>query len=179
MNTDDYIKTGRLTAVISFALGTLLFISYYLTSAGSLLFMGYGYIAMAGVINLVLLLIILVRAITDKENRKKLLITSGLMLGNIPVMLVYCWFAIVLLNTMRITFINRTEARLTDINIVGCGGGHIGQLEKSESETVWVAIKGDCGIFIDYSTDGKHKKEDVTGYVTTGMGGKMTYIIDK
>jgi len=179
MSTDNYIKAGRITALISFLLGTLIFGLYYLTSEGGVLFMGYGYILVAGIINLAALFVILAKAINDNENRKRLLMTSGLILVNIPVMVLYCWFAIVLLNTMRITFMNKTGTKLTDINIVGCGGAYISELEKGESETVWVKIKGDCGIHVDYLLDEQRKKRDVTGYVTKGMGGKMTYIFVK
>jgi hypothetical protein len=62
------------------------------------------------------------------------------MLLNIPVILFYCWVAIILLDTMRITFTNSTQTTLTNINIVGCGGGHIDKLEVGESKTVWVDI---------------------------------------
>lgn len=175
MTTERHIKLGRQTALISFLLGTVIFGLYFLTSSWELLFVGYAFIALAGLINLGILISILLKA--NKDNRKKLLTTCGLMLLNIPVMLFYCWVAIILLDTMRITFTNSTQTTLTNINIVGCGGGHIDKLEIGQSETVWVDITGDCSINIDYLTNGLRKEESVAGYVTNSNGQKMEYNI--
>lgn len=178
MTTERHIKLGRLTALISFLLGTIIFGLYFLTSSFELLFVGYGFIALTGLINIVILILILTRAGKDKENRNRLLKTSRLMIINIPVLLIYCWVAIILIGTMRITFTNNTETILTDINIVGCGGGHIDKLEKGKSKTVWVTITGDCSISIDYISNGERKGETVASYVTTSMGQKMKHKID-
>jgi hypothetical protein len=177
MTTERHIKIGRQTALISFLLGTVIFGLYFLTSSSGLLFLGYGFIVLTGLINVGVLISILVKANTDKENRTKLLTTCGLMLLNIPVMLFYCWVAIILLNTMRITFTNSTQTTLTNINIVGCGGGHLDKLESGESETVWIDITGDCSINIDYLSNGQRKEESVAGYVTNSMGQKIKHNI--
>jgi hypothetical protein len=177
MTTERHIKLGRQTALISFLLGTGIFGLYFLTSSFELLFVGYGFIALTGLINLGILISVLVKANKDKDNRKKLLTTCGLMMLNIPIMLFYCWVAIILLGTMRITFTNSTQTTLTNINIVGCGGGQIDKLEVGESETVWVDITGDCSINIDYLANGQRKEESVAGYVTSSMGQKMKHNI--
>ncbi len=88
------------------------------------------------------------------------------MLINIPVMLLYCWATIILPGTMRISFPFNRQTVLTDINIVGCGGGHIDKLNISESKTVWVKITGDGSLYIDYLANGQRKKETVANYVT-------------
>lgn len=178
MTTQQHIKLGRLTALISFLLGTGIFGLYFLTSSSDLLFLGYGFIVLTGLINLGVLISILIKASKDKDNRTKLLTTCGLMLLNIPVMLIYCWVAIILLNTMRITFTNSTQTTLTNINIVGCGGGHIDKLENGESKTIWVSITGDCSIYLDYLSNGQKKGETVAGYVTSSMGQKINHKID-
>ena len=177
MTTERYIKLGRQTALISFLLGTVIFGLYFLTSSSDLLFLGYGFIVLTGLVNVGILFAILVRANKDEENRKRLFTTSGLMLINIPIMLIYCWVAIILLGTMRITFTNHTGSDLTDIKIVGCGGGQIDKLEVGESETVWVDITGDCSINISYLSNGQRKVESVAGYVTSSMGQKMKHNI--
>jgi hypothetical protein len=51
---------------------------------------------------------------------------------------------------MRITFTNVTGTEISDIQIVGCGGGYIDKLEKEESRTVWIAITGECSIDTNY-----------------------------
>ena len=177
MTTERHIKLGRQTATISFLLGTGIFGLYFLTSSFELLFVGYGFIALTGIINIGILISILVKGIKEKDNRKKLFTTCGYMLLNIPVILFYCWVAIILLDTMRITFTNSTQTTLTNINIVGCGGGHIDKLEIGESETVWVDITGDCSISVDYLSNGQQKEESVAGYVTSSMGQKMKHNI--
>lgn len=178
MNSKRYIKLGRLTALISFLLGTAIFGIYFLTSSFELLFVGYGFIALTGIVNIGVLIAILIRAYKCKESKKGLIRTSRIMLVNIPVMVLYCWVAIILLGTMRITFTNETGTTLTDINIVGCGGGHIDKLEVGESETVWVDITGDCSINIDYHTNSDRKRETVAGYVTSSMGQRIKHKID-
>lgn len=178
MTTETHIKLGRQTALISFLLGTVIFGLYFLTSSFDLLLVGYGFIALIGLINLGILVAILLRVNKDKENSRRLLMTSGLMLINIPIMLIYCWIAIILLGTMRITFTNDLGTQLTDINIVGCGGAHIDKLENGESITIWVAITGDCSIYLDYLANGQRKGEIVAGYVTSSMGQKVYHKID-
>lgn len=177
MTPERHIKLGRQTALISFLPGTAIFGLYFFTSSFELLFVGYGFIALTGLINIAILISILIKASKDKENRRKLLTTSGLMLLNIPVMLVYCWVAIILLDTMRITFKNETQKTLTDINITGCETKHIDKLEVGESKTVWVGITGDCTINVDYLSNGQKKKDSVAGYVTKGMGQKIKHNI--
>jgi hypothetical protein len=177
MTTKRHIKLGRNTALISFLLGTAIFGLYFLTSAFELLLIGCGFIALTGLINLGVLISTLVKAYKDKENRKKLLTTCGLMLVNIPVMLLYCCATIILLNTMRITFTNSTQTALTNINIIGCETELINKLEAGESKTVWVVIDGDCNININYLSNGQRKEENVAGYVTNNMGQKMKHNI--
>lgn len=178
MTTELHIKLGRQTALISFLLGTVIFGLYFLTSSSDLLFLGYGFIVLMGLINMGILISILLKSNTDKDKRIKLLKTCGMMLLNIPVMILYCWVAIILLGTMRITFTNETGNKITDVKIVGCGGGHMDKLEKGESKTIWVDITGDCSINIDYISNGQRKGETVTGYVTSSMGQKINHKID-
>lgn len=177
MTTKQHIRLGRQTALISFVLGTGILGLYFLTSSDEIILIGFDFIALTGLINIGVLISILVKISKDQVNRKKLLTTCGLMLLNIPVMLFYCWVAIILLNTMRITFTNSTQTTLTNINIVGCGGGQIDKLDVGESETVWVDITGDCSININYSTNGQQKEESISGYITLLMGRKMKHNI--
>ncbi|WP_224995134.1 hypothetical protein, partial [Cesiribacter sp. SM1] len=177
MRTERHIRLGRLTAIISFLLGTIIFGLYYLTSSSDLLFIGYGYILVAGLVNIVVIALLLNRVRKDQINRKGLLRTSGIMLLNIPVMLLYCWIAFILLNTMRITFTNPTQTEVSDIKVMGCSTGYIDKLRAGESRNVWVDISGDCTISISYHLDGERKEEIVVGYVTNSMGQKIEHRI--
>ena len=177
MTTQAYIKLGRQTALISFLLGTGIFGLYFLTSFAVFLFLGYCFIVLAGLINIVILISILFKADKDRAHRTTLLKTCGIMLLNIPAMLFYCWAGFILLDTMRITFTNSTQFTLTDINIVGCDNKHIDKLEKGCSKTVWVNIPGDCFISINYVSNGERKVEMVEGYVSNLFGEKTNHNI--
>ncbi|MEY3241831.1 MAG: hypothetical protein RIR11_3270 [Bacteroidota bacterium] len=170
MTAQAHIKLGRQTALISFLLGTGIFWLYFLTSFAVFLFLGYCFIVLAGLVNIIIFICILLKANQDRENSRTLLMTCGIMLLNIPAMLFYCWAGCILLDTMRITFTNSTQFTLTDINIAGCENKHIDKLEKGCSKTVWVNIPGNCSISINYMSNGQRKVEDVEGYVTHSMG---------
>ena len=151
---------------------------YYYTTNAELIFLGYGFVILAGIINLIILIGMLSKAQTDKANRRKLLKTGGLMLLNIPIMFCCIWIAMIVLGHMRITFTNGTQNKLTDIKIFGCETEQIAELEPNESKTVWVGITGDCSVLVEYKEKGIKKTETVAGYVTTGGGQKMTHKID-
>jgi hypothetical protein len=178
MKSGKYISLGKRTTLISFVIGTLIFGVYFLTSNSNLLFVGYGYIVLAGIANLVILIAILIKSNSDSTNRKGLLKTVGLMLINLPIMFLFIWFSLILIGNMRITFTNSTDNKLTDIKIFGCETEYISELKPNESKTVWVGITGDCSITLEYLEHGKLKKETVAGYVTSGMGQKMKHKID-
>ena len=177
MTTESYVNLGRRTAAISFLLGTGIFGLYYLTSSFELLFVGYGFIILTGIINLIVLISILLKFRRKEESGKKLLAACKLMLLNIPVMLIYCCIASILLNTMRINFTNSTDNILTKIHVVGCGEGYIDRLDIGQSKTVWVDIIDDCSISIEYFSNGNKVSENVAGYVTNSMGQKMQHNI--
>ena len=177
MTGEQYIKLGRKTATASFLIGSAIFGFYFLTSGFELLFVGYVYIALAGLINLVIFIAVLLKSTTDHVNKRTLLGTAGLMLLNIPVAIMYCWFAIILINTMRVTFVNATNSTLTNIGISGCSDDRIDELEPGESEIVWIHIPNDCSLRINYISAGKPKSEGVGGYITPGMGHTMIHNI--
>lgn len=178
MTSKKHITLGKWIALISFIIGTLIFGLYFFTSNGELLFIGYGFVILAGIVNLIILLAILIKSTSDSANRKKLLKTGGLMLINIPILFIFIYGTMFLLGHMRITFTNSTQNTLTDINIIGCETKHIAELKPNESKTVWVGITGDCSINLKYLESEKIKKETVLGYVTGGGGRKLEHKID-
>ncbi len=174
---EKLIKIAKLTALISLVTGTAIFALYFFTSNFVLLGVGYCYMALAGITNLFVLILILNAAAMNKQHSKRLLMQVGLMLINIPIVLAYCWATMVLLDTMRITFTNKTNGQLTDIHLTGCEYKQIGSLAPGGTKTIWVAIEGDCSITMDYIAQGKRKKEIVAGYLTGGSGEKMAHHI--
>jgi amino acid transporter len=179
MKTSQLIKLGRLTAIVSIFLGSIIFLLYFLTSEDIFLLAGLFFVVFAVLSNIGILISLLLRANKDEKGREKLLNTAGLMLLNIPVVYLYCWFIAILLDNMRVTFRNCTTSTLRDINIIGCENEHINELAVNECKTVWIKITGDCSITINYITNGVSKNEEVLGYVTNNMGQKLQYSIGK
>ena len=172
-------KIGIWTAIISFVVGTILLVLYYFSDSEIVAIVSVFYIIAAGVINFVILLALLIKSRKDSENRKKYFKTAGLILINIPIVLVYLYFIIGLSDTMRITFVNKTGKQIEDIEITGCEYEKINELKNNQSKTVWIDITGDCSITVKYKIEDKIKKETVFEYVTTSMGKKATYRIGK
>ncbi len=171
------IKSGKLVALISFIGGTIIFCLFYLTSDSTLLFLGYGYAFLIGLVNLGILVTLLTGAYRNASLRRNAFKTCFMMLLNIPVLVLYCYFSVILLNTMRVTFINTTQNEFTQIKITGCEPCQINKLAPGESITVWIKITGDCALDIDYIVNGIPQHETVAGYCTNDMGQKITFNI--
>lgn len=83
------IKIARITAAGSFIIGTLLFITYILSNASILLLIGFYYVMIAFILNLIILLILLTTALSDRDNYIEYFKAIGLMLLNIPASFLY------------------------------------------------------------------------------------------
>ncbi len=170
-------RVGLWIAVIPFLGGMLLLYTFYLVGSAEIAFVGYFFIIGAGVVTLFVLLVLIVKSVKDKENRRRYLKTSGLILLNIPVVVIYFILFLIMLNTMRICFINETGKPITDIRIIGCEAKTIKKLDINERRTCWIAIPGDCSITIEYKVEDRIKREEVFSYVTNSMGQRATYRI--
>ncbi len=179
MTIPQLLKLSKWTAFISFLLGTCIFLIYYFTSNFYLLFVGFAYIFLAVIFNLIILVLLFIRAFVDKNNRNKVLRTSIVMLLNIPILIFYCYITRILINTMRIEFINLTEAQLNNIVITGCDQKHIDKLSPGEAKTVWIYIPTDCRIDIYYYLHGQKKSENVIEYCGQASGRRLFYQIGK
>lgn len=170
-------KIGISIAIWSFLIGTLLFCVFYVSCSASVIFAGYIFTIVALIINLGVLSVLILKSIIEKENRRGYLKTSVIILINIPVAIIYLYFVIILLNTMRITFINDTGKPLTEIKVISFKQRKVNDLEIGENKTVWVDILGDGNICVEYNINEKAHREVVCGYVTKNGGGKTTYRI--
>jgi hypothetical protein len=177
MTTENYQQLGKRAALFSFLLGTLIMLGFFITGEFKLAFVGLFYILIIGSINVLIFIAILIKTFKNPEHKKPLLLTCILMLLNIPVMLLYCWFAFYLLDTLRITFTNVTPKEISDIKIEGCESNFIKTLKPNQSKTVWINIPNDCFVNIKYTSNGQNKTENVIPYTTGGMGEKMKYDI--
>jgi hypothetical protein len=177
MTLSKLIKTGKLTALISFLIGSFLFLLFYLSLADYFLFIGFGYILIAALVNAIILFLLSVRAYNDKGNRSRIIRAGGLMLLNIPVVLLYCWIAIILTGFVRITFVNTSQTEMSDINITGCEPYHIDKLAPGQGKTVWINVSKRCGIVVTYLVNGNKKTETVIRYCANS--GLMNYELGK
>ncbi len=166
MTTSNYRRLGRYTALFSFLFGIAIFFAFFLVGGINWILLGYGFIVLAGLFNIAVLLGLSMKARQDQPNKRRLYKTARLLLLNIPVSFCYVYFVLLLFGTMRITFINDTSDTLTNIEIVGCGAGFIDQLQAGEQKTVWVPINGDCSLSLVYQQKGQSKSEVISGYVT-------------
>ena len=177
MESTNLISTARTTALITFIGGTIFLLFFYLTSDAGFGMFGLGYAAIITIVNLVVLIRLLLQSNRHKIKRHFVLKATGIMLLNIPVLILYSWIGITLLNTVRITFVNSTGTEIKDFKIDGCEEKYIRKLSSGQSKTVWISIPHDCGVGITYKLNGQTKQEDVTGYVTNEGGYIMTFKI--
>jgi len=83
MTTKGYILLGKLTAIFSFLIGTLIFGLFFQTSSFRYLETGVIYIIIAVLINLIVLTLILKQAKKDGNNEKRIVLVAKRMLINI------------------------------------------------------------------------------------------------
>ena len=163
---------GKTVALISFILGSILIGLFFFTEKSELLLIGYISVILIVIVNIAVFIASLVEAFNNKTLRKKLLLNNGIMLLNIPVAFFYFWLMLILLNTIRLTLVNPTDSKLTDLNISGCESKMIDELEPGESKTVWISINNDCSVILNFKEE-TEKTETIIGYATN-MGGRKT-----
>ncbi|MGV3545947.1 MAG: hypothetical protein ACO1N4_02710 [Pedobacter sp.] len=89
MKTIIEIRIGTWTAICSFVIGTLLFLTFIITNHAALAYLGFYYLLVIIPVNMLVLLIIIATAFLNKERWIEHLKTMGLMLLNIPIAWLY------------------------------------------------------------------------------------------
>jgi hypothetical protein len=161
-------KIGLYTALISFLIGTMILIIFYFTDSSEIISFGMIFIVVAGIINAGVFVKVLIDLINEKENRKKYFFTSGIMLLNIPIVLAYFYFVMILMNTMRVSFINETGREITNLKIIGGEPKSIEKLEIGEKQTKWIAINAINDLILEYEFNGEVKTEMIYSYMVVG-----------
>lgn len=172
-------KIALITAGLSFVVGTLLLLIFYCSCSHGILIFSFFYTIATGLINSVILFILIWKAWTDYANRNRYLKTSVVMLLNIPVVILYGVCINILLNTIRITFINDTDQQISELKVTGYKPEIIDSLRAGEKNTVWIKITGDGCIKVEYKINEHAYNDVVCGYVTLNMGGKVKHKISK
>lgn len=97
-NTDEQFARGmRITALVTFLTGTVIFAAYYFFG-GWLLLLGYGFIVVAALVNLSLFSIGLSEGL--KNRNRSLLFSAAIMLINLPVLVFYVWYSLTYLGAI-------------------------------------------------------------------------------
>lgn len=89
MKKIKYSTVGRNTFLTSLLSGTLLFISYVITEADFLLILGFYFVVIAAVVNLLVLLYELLEFLTNVTDKKSSGNSVLLLLLNIPITILY------------------------------------------------------------------------------------------
>ncbi len=85
-------KIGTSVALASFIIGSILFLTQFFSNSRGVILFGYSFVISAGLVNLGIFIVLILKIITEKDNRIKHLKTSALMLANIPIVLIYLFF---------------------------------------------------------------------------------------
>jgi hypothetical protein len=98
MTKSFYSKLALASFFVSFLIGTVLFLTATSveTSLNYIGIIGIFYILSAFIYNSVILLIVLVQAVLNKNDRKILLISAFIMLLNLPIMILYTYLLTIL-----------------------------------------------------------------------------------
>ncbi len=90
MKSSGINKFGIGMAVLSFAIGTFLFISYLLFPSPILHgILAFFYFIIATILNFITLGVLFISALVNEDHRKNTLLTSVLLIINIPVQILY------------------------------------------------------------------------------------------
>lgn len=88
INLFENSSTGKICFAIFWTIGTLLFISFYLTEQPALIFAGLIYVVLSVAINFTFLIVEILKIILD-EHRAEHLKSAGYILLNIPFAMLY------------------------------------------------------------------------------------------
>jgi len=91
----NLLYTGKITAIISFVIGTCLFAFYlYFDEQFIDVFLAFFFVVGALIFNTILVIIIFGQALLNRVDRFEALRTVGLMLLNIPISILYFYLLI-------------------------------------------------------------------------------------
>lgn len=167
-------KFTVITALIFFLIETVLFGMYYITLSIDVIFISY----FIGIIILIISIILGCIIIFSKNSTNIKLKSCSIIVLNILIASVYSYFVILLTNYARITLINSTSDKITDIQILGCEEKSLDILNKGDRKTIWIKIPEDCSIDINYIFEGTKKRENIIEYISPGMGEKIEFSIE-
>lgn len=95
----ESIRIGKTSALISFAIGTVLFVVFtFGFQSITLACVGFIYIVLAFIINFFILIHLIYLAIYNKDERIELIKTCGILLLNIPITIGYFYLILIFID---------------------------------------------------------------------------------
>ena len=92
---DNLINTSKAIAIISFAIGTILFaLQLYFRKSDALIYPGIVYILITIVINFISIMVLVFSLLGKTNNKIEILKTCGIILLNIPIAILYFYILI-------------------------------------------------------------------------------------
>ena len=144
MKTDELIKRSLKVSLASFLFGTGLLVLFFFTNSDFFALTSLPIILILGVANLILMVRLGLKGLKEKENRRRVLLTGGIISLNIPVVFLYTYFVMVLFDTVTVRFKNDTDKTLTNILVTGCDERTIQDLRPGQTEIEWIPITKIC-----------------------------------
>ena len=178
MKTFPYAKIGKVTTWLTFGIATIIFLLYLQSGDLDFGFIGYFFFLFAVPANIILFIFLNLKA-KNTADPTKVYNSAFFMLINIPVAIIYFLGVVHFTGIVRIRIENHTGSAIHNVHIQGCESEFLENLNDGKSKNIWISITGDCSIYMVYTDDAKGKKqrETIMGYVTNGMGQKITYEI--
>jgi hypothetical protein len=148
-------KAGYITALVSFIIGSIILLLYFLTGNPSWQYIGAKYILIAGVVNTVIVLSAFLDGITSNTLKRNFR-AIAVMLLNIPIAFLYMIFASSIDEKVKIIFINETGKKIEYVEVYR--DNEIVKRRKNidTDEEINLKIKNDTfTIDLHYYVDGK------------------------
>jgi hypothetical protein len=170
---------AKYTALVTFLVPLVLALAFVGSGNIEFLFMGFYFFLFAALVNLVVLFYLAILA-SRRSYPTYLLKGIALLLLNVLTVIAFVAMGVYFTNIVRVTLVNKTGHTVKNIVVSGCERIKIQEIENGDSETVWVDVKNDCYILMEYSTkSGQRKAEIVQEYVTNGNGQILHHQIGK
>lgn len=171
------IAQSRVFAFVSSAMAAGLLLWFFLSLSVISLILWYVFLPVTVFFSLIFLLSVSRYAKVFPQWQTRLINTRLIVFANLSFVCLCLLLSFCLLNVLRVTFENVSEATLTHIEVSGACHAKIDQLRKGESQTLWMGIEKEGRLLVEYVCGGETKQEEVMGYVTHHMGGTQHHCL--
>jgi hypothetical protein len=152
-------KYSRVVAILSIFIGTAFLIAFYLTGHEGTFWTAGVFIFFAIIINLINVFILTYLII--KRNKKSNKISLIITLANLPIIALYLvLYSYLGMRGTRVTFINVSGSKISNVYITGPESKSIGTMEMDENVSFWMSTT-DGSIDIHYVIKGDTITENV------------------